>query len=81
VPQETTLLGLLDMSAAFDTIDFEFLLRRLETSYRLNGTVLQWLFSFVNGNFKMAPLNIGYIFNFISPKGSKYKNKHKLVNS
>jgi len=45
--QETTLLGLLDMSAAFDTVDFEILLRRLETSYRLNGTVLQWLTSFV----------------------------------
>jgi len=45
--QETTLLGLLDMSAASDTVDFEILLRRLETSYRLDGTVLQWLTSFV----------------------------------
>ena len=45
--QETTLLGLLDMSAAFDTVDFEILLQRLEISYRLNGTVLKWLTSFV----------------------------------
>jgi len=46
--QETTLLGLLDTSATFDTVDFEILLRRLETSYRLlNGTVLKWLTSFV----------------------------------
>jgi hypothetical protein len=45
--QEITLLGLLDMSAAFDIVDFEILLQRLETSYRLNGTVLKWLTSFV----------------------------------
>ena len=41
--RETTLLGLLDMSAAFDTVDSEIILRRLETSYRLNGKVLKWL--------------------------------------
>ena len=41
------MLGLMDMSAALDTVDFEILLRRLETSYRLNGTVLKWLTSFV----------------------------------
>ena len=45
--QETTLLGLLDMSAAFDTVDLNILLRRLETSYCLSGTVLNWLSSFV----------------------------------
>ena len=47
--QKTTLLGLLDMSAAFDTVDFEILLSRLETSYCLSGTVLKWLTSFVTG--------------------------------
>ena len=46
--QKTTLLGLLDMSAAFDTVDFE-ILSRLETSYCLSGTVLKWLTSFVTG--------------------------------
>ena len=45
--QKTTLLGLLDMSAAFDTVDFTILLHRLETSYSLSGTVLKWLTSFV----------------------------------
>jgi len=45
--QKTTLLGLLDMSAAFDTVDFEILLRRLEISFRLSGHVLKWLTSFV----------------------------------
>ena len=47
--QKTTLLGLLDMSAAFDTVDFEILLSRLETSYCLSGTVLKWLTYFVTG--------------------------------
>ena len=47
--RETTLLSLLDMSAAFDTVDFEILLRRLETSFSLGGTVLKWLTSFVTG--------------------------------
>jgi len=41
--QETTLLGLLDVSAAFNTVDVKMLLQRLEISYRLNGTVLKWL--------------------------------------
>jgi len=45
--QETTLLGLLDMSAAFDNVDFDILLRRLEISYRLSGHVLKWLTSFI----------------------------------
>jgi Reverse transcriptase (RNA-dependent DNA polymerase) len=43
------LLGLLDMSAAFDTVEFEILLSRLETSYCLSGTVPKWLTSFVTG--------------------------------
>jgi len=45
--QETTLLGLLDMSAAFDTVDFDILLRRLEKYRRLSGHGLKWLTSFV----------------------------------
>jgi len=41
------LLGLLDMSAAFDTVDRSILLRRLEVSYGITGRVLQWLTSFL----------------------------------
>ena len=37
------------MSAAFDTVDFNILLRRLEISYRLNRNVLKWLTSSVTG--------------------------------
>jgi hypothetical protein len=42
-------LALLDLSAAFDTVDHDILLRRLKTSYRINGTAIQWLRSYLTG--------------------------------
>ena len=40
-------IGLLVFSAAFDTVDHAILLRRLETSYGIDGSVLQWLQSYL----------------------------------
>ena len=37
------LLGLLDMSAAFDTVDHDILLERLATSFGMAGTAQAWL--------------------------------------
>ena len=37
------LLSLFDLTAAFDTVDHDSLLRRLEVTYVFNGAVLHWL--------------------------------------
>jgi hypothetical protein len=42
-------LVLLDPSAAFDTADHDILLRRLNTSYSINGTAIQWFRSYLTG--------------------------------
>lgn len=44
-----TLLSLLDMSAAFDTVDHDILLDRLSTSFGFRGSVLSWVESFLRG--------------------------------
>ena len=52
-----TLLGLLDMSAAFDTVDHDILLYRLEESFGLSGSVLNWLSSFLHGRTQQVFFN------------------------
>ena len=44
-----TLLGLLDLSAAFDTVDHATLLHRLEMFYGLCGSVHRWFRSYIDG--------------------------------
>ena len=50
-------LVLLDMSAAFDTVNHNILLQRLENSFGITGSVNTWLRSYFTGRYQCV--NIG----------------------
>ena len=45
--QHVTLLALLDLSTAFDCVDHDILIRRLQRSYGIGGSVIAWIQSFL----------------------------------
>ncbi len=62
------LLLLLDLSAAFDTIDHKILLNRLSQRCGINGTCLKWFTSYLSNRHQMVKIN-----NTVSePKEVKY---------
>ena len=46
---KVSLLALLDLSAAFDTIDHDTLFRRLDTSFGFRDKALHWIISYLSG--------------------------------
>lgn len=47
--QRVILLVLLDLSAAFHTVNLQVLLKRLESSFGISGTALRWFKSYLVG--------------------------------
>ena len=54
---EVTMLVLLDLSAAFDTIDHDILLQRLQNRYGVRGSALKWFKSYISDRSQSVIIN------------------------
>ena len=52
-----TLLVLLDLSAAFDTVNHHILIHRLQSLLGLHGPALQWFRSYLRGRLQQVTIN------------------------
>ena len=71
---DVSALVLLDLSAAFDTIDHQILIRRLQSVFGLSGSVLDWVKSYLNERTQTVVVSDSYsdpsLLEFCVPQGS-----------
>ena len=67
--QRVTLLVLLHLSSAFDTVDHEVLIRRLAITFGIADTALQWFRSYLAGRSQRVLLNGSFSEDFSLPHG------------
>ena len=69
-----SLLNLLDLSAAFDTIDHSILLQRLEITFGVSGTALEWFKSYFSNRHQAVVIkgkkSSDHLLNYGVPQGS-----------
>lgn len=54
--KQVCLLAMLDLSAAFDTIDHQILVKRLENDFGISGMALQWFSSYLANRFQAVKI-------------------------
>eukprot|EP00795_Rhopilema_esculentum_P007177 gene7177-12843_t len=55
--QHVALLAMLDLSAAFDTVNHGMLLNKMESRFGISGTVLNWFRSYLDGRRQRVIVN------------------------
>ena len=71
---QITLLGMFDLSAAFDTVDHAILLKRLDVSFGIRGNALNWFASYLSGRSQQVSVHgilaSSFYLDFGVPQGS-----------
>ena len=74
-PNSAAFVAMLDLSAAFDTVDHNILIRRLETTFGINGSALEWFRSYLRDRSMKVCVNGAYservVLEVSVPQGSQ----------